>query len=343
MAKASPAMRGVASATAATMAGAVPPGTAAAYGGGDYGREGYGHRDQRGGERGLWERASDEVASWFGDRDAERRRQEDYRGRGPKGYRRSDDRIREDVNDRLADDSLVDATEVEVSVSNGEVTLSGTVDSRDARRRAEDIAEGVSGVSYVQNNLRVQRGGGGVTGIGTGTGSTTTGSSGVMAAPGAGTTGTLGTGSGTGRTGTDVKPHRDLNRPFWTDCSLRPGSAGAPARSGRCRHAEGEVASCNLVIGAVGTDGGERPVQALAQLMIALLHGDADALAEIAAVAQVRPDEDVFLVLRGLQQTLVQRDGVAEQSSRSVPPRGRSRPCPWCRSAPRLPRRPASR
>jgi osmotically-inducible protein OsmY len=107
------------------------------------------------GERGWWDRATDEVASWFGDDDAERRRQQDHRGRGPRGYKRSDDRIKEDVSDRLADDPWVDASEIEVSVSSGEVTLSGTIDSRETRRRAEDIVERVSGVSYVQNNLRV--------------------------------------------------------------------------------------------------------------------------------------------------------------------------------------------
>jgi osmotically-inducible protein OsmY len=83
----------------------------------------------------------------------------DHRGRGPKGYQRSDDRIREDVDDRLSDDPYVDASEIEVSVSNGEVTLSGTVDGREAKRRAEDIADRVSGVRHVQNNLRVQQGG----------------------------------------------------------------------------------------------------------------------------------------------------------------------------------------
>ena len=128
---------------------------------GGYGREGYGRGSgeygRRGEERGFWERASDEVSSWFGDREAERRREIDHRGRGPKGYQRSDDRIREDVNDRLSDDPYVDASEIEVSVSNGEVTLSGTVDSREAKRRAEDIAERVSGVRHVQNNLRVQQ------------------------------------------------------------------------------------------------------------------------------------------------------------------------------------------
>jgi osmotically-inducible protein OsmY len=127
------------------------------YGGDDRGREGYGNRGG-GRERGLFERATDEVSSWFGDRDAERRRQEDHRGRGPKGYKRSDSRIEEDINDRLYDDSHVDASDITVSVSAGEVTLSGRVASRDARRRAEDIAEQVSGVTYVQNNLRVGTG-----------------------------------------------------------------------------------------------------------------------------------------------------------------------------------------
>jgi len=102
--------------------------------------------------------ASDEVASWFGDEDAERRRRQDHhRGRGPRNYTRSGDRIREDVSDRLTDDWRVDASEIEVTVSGSEVTLTGTVTSRDQRRRAEDIAESVSGVTHVQNNLRVKQ------------------------------------------------------------------------------------------------------------------------------------------------------------------------------------------
>jgi len=78
-----------------------------------------------------------------------------HRGRGPKGYQRSDERIREDVNDRLTDDPHVDASDIEVAVQNREVTLSGTVHSRFERRHAEDIAESVTGVVHVQNNLRV--------------------------------------------------------------------------------------------------------------------------------------------------------------------------------------------
>jgi osmotically-inducible protein OsmY len=80
-----------------------------------------------------------------------------YRGRGPRGYQRSDSRITEDINDRLTDDPYLDASDIEVKVNNREVTLIGTVESRGAKRRAESIVEAVSGVIDVQNNLRVIR------------------------------------------------------------------------------------------------------------------------------------------------------------------------------------------
>jgi osmotically-inducible protein OsmY len=76
-------------------------------------------------------------------------------GRGPKGYQRSDARINEDVCDRLCDSGEIDATDVEVRVENGEVTLSGSVSDRSQKRRAEDLIEQVSGVREVHNNLRV--------------------------------------------------------------------------------------------------------------------------------------------------------------------------------------------
>ncbi|MDB5449880.1 MAG: hypothetical protein JWQ52_1008 [Phenylobacterium sp.] len=80
----------------------------------------------------------------------------EHRGRGPKNYTRSDERIRDDVSDRLADDPWLDATEIEITVTGAEVILAGTVDTREDKRRAEDIAEQVSGVKNVQNTLRVQ-------------------------------------------------------------------------------------------------------------------------------------------------------------------------------------------
>lgn len=82
--------------------------------------------------------------------------QETHRGKGPKGYRRSDDRIREDVCDCLTDDPLLDAGEIEVQVKDGEVTLSGNVSDRLAKRHAEDMIERVIGVRDVQNNIRVK-------------------------------------------------------------------------------------------------------------------------------------------------------------------------------------------
>jgi osmotically-inducible protein OsmY len=76
-------------------------------------------------------------------------------GRGPRGYRRSDERIREEVSDRLTEHSWLDASELEVRVEQGVVTLTGFVDSRQQKRLAEDIAESVSGVQDVRNELCV--------------------------------------------------------------------------------------------------------------------------------------------------------------------------------------------
>jgi hypothetical protein len=81
-----------------------------------------------------------------------------HTGRGPKGYKRSDERIREDVCELLTLDPDVDATEIEIAVSEGEVTLTGFVSDRQAKRRAEDVAEQASGVKEVHNQLRSQQG-----------------------------------------------------------------------------------------------------------------------------------------------------------------------------------------
>ena len=80
-----------------------------------------------------------------------------FRGRGPKNYQRSDERIREDVCERLTYVERVDASEVEVDVREGVVRLSGTVDDRYAKRLAEDIAESVRGARDVENQIRIRR------------------------------------------------------------------------------------------------------------------------------------------------------------------------------------------
>lgn len=80
-----------------------------------------------------------------------------FRGKGPKGYRRSDERIREDLCDRLTSDPRIDGENITVNVSEGVVTLEGTVPSRQMKRAAEDLAEEIMGVGDVTNTLRVGR------------------------------------------------------------------------------------------------------------------------------------------------------------------------------------------
>jgi hypothetical protein len=80
------------------------------------------------------------------------------RGKGPKNYTRSDERIREDISERLYADDHVDASEITITVQSGEVTLSGSVETRRMKHRAEDIADAVAGVNDVHNHLKVTRG-----------------------------------------------------------------------------------------------------------------------------------------------------------------------------------------
>ena len=80
-----------------------------------------------------------------------------HSGRGPQGYQRSDARIEEDVCEHLTHHGMLDASGIQVQVENGEVTLTGTVESRQAKRLAEDILDAISGVRDVHNQLRVQR------------------------------------------------------------------------------------------------------------------------------------------------------------------------------------------
>ncbi len=217
------------------------------FGGRSYGRDygderrGYGRRHDD--DRGFIERAGDEVRSWFGDDEAERRREmderrrerddrargyrgdfnreydrSDYRsdyggygagggiydqvaeggpygdynrrssgseewrgphtGRGPKGYQRSREQIREGVCEGLTRHGDIDASDIEINVDeNGEVTLTGAVDSRRTKRLAESVAESVTGVRDVHNRLTIKREDAGAQtgGAGASTGSTSMG------------------------------------------------------------------------------------------------------------------------------------------------------------------------
>ena len=77
------------------------------------------------------------------------------RGLGPKGYRRSDERLQEDICERLTDDWRIDASDVSVRVADGVVTLEGSVPERRVKHRIEDMIEACNGVTEIRNNLSV--------------------------------------------------------------------------------------------------------------------------------------------------------------------------------------------
>ena len=151
-----------------------------------YGSTGYGYSGQSGyGGSGTWgrQRDWDREPRWGGqgpggfgsyERESDRSRRGDWAryaglesarerdpmtgphyGRGPRNYQRSDERIREDLCERLSQHSYLDPSDVEVRVESGEVTLQGNVDDRWAKRTIEEIAETVWGVKEVHNQLRI--------------------------------------------------------------------------------------------------------------------------------------------------------------------------------------------
>jgi len=79
-----------------------------------------------------------------------------YRGRGPKGYQRSDERILEDICERLTEDPFIDASDIHIEVVGGRVTLEGQVYNRAMKHRAEDLVADCTGVKDIDNRLTLQ-------------------------------------------------------------------------------------------------------------------------------------------------------------------------------------------
>ena len=75
----------------------------------------------------------------------------------PPAETRHDDRIHDDVRDRLAMSGEIDASGIEVLVQAGSVTLEGNVETRHMKQIARDIAAAVPGVSSVHNRLHVEQ------------------------------------------------------------------------------------------------------------------------------------------------------------------------------------------
>ena len=123
---------------------------------GDQGQQGRWSEFDQGGQgdqSGRWGQGDQSRQSGMGGG----RSQGGYAGRGPKGYQRSDDRLREEISDQLMADDRIDASDIEIEVRSAEVILTGTVPDRWMKRQAEDTVEQVMGVREVMNQLRVQR------------------------------------------------------------------------------------------------------------------------------------------------------------------------------------------
>jgi hypothetical protein len=104
-------------------------------------------------ERGMPDGSVEEMAVGFDEDGILDRVDRDH---GAAGDRGADERVAEEVRARLAEDPHLAAAAIAVAASGGEVTLSGDVESRSERLRAGEIAQGVDGVSYVQNDIRAR-------------------------------------------------------------------------------------------------------------------------------------------------------------------------------------------
>jgi osmotically-inducible protein OsmY len=105
-------------------------------------------------------RARDEIASWFGDAGAPRRRQGHegsggHAGEGPTRIIDADTVIVEMLNHRLRADPELEASNIKVSCDGRVVTLEGFTRTSAAARRAEGLAGAVGGVERVINRLQL--------------------------------------------------------------------------------------------------------------------------------------------------------------------------------------------
>jgi hyperosmotically inducible protein len=70
----------------------------------------------------------------------------------------SDDALYDMVRRRLANDATVKGGTIQVEVSEGVVTLKGSVETAKQKERAGKLVKGINGVRKVQNELAVARG-----------------------------------------------------------------------------------------------------------------------------------------------------------------------------------------
>jgi osmotically-inducible protein OsmY len=78
-------------------------------------------------------------------------------GRGPKGYIRPDARIYEEACELLTVHDAIDASDIEVTVARGFVTLTGSVETLREKMLSEQIMRRVLGVAGILCRVTVRR------------------------------------------------------------------------------------------------------------------------------------------------------------------------------------------
>jgi hypothetical protein len=78
----------------------------------------------------------------------------DFSGRGPKGWKLSDEKLKERICDVLMQSHDVDPSHFEVVVEDGVVTLKGEIQSKGMKRVAEDLVGSIPGVIDVFTELK---------------------------------------------------------------------------------------------------------------------------------------------------------------------------------------------
>ncbi len=112
-----------------------------------YGGEEFGGASRQGRSQGDWSRYGGSAGAGQGQK------------RGPKGWQRSDERVKEDICERLYHNASIDSSEVSVEVSGGKVSLEGTVPDRRMKHAIEDLIDQCPGVKDIDNRVRIQRAG----------------------------------------------------------------------------------------------------------------------------------------------------------------------------------------
>lgn len=80
-----------------------------------------------------------------------------YQGRGPKGWKRSDERIKDEVCSALKHSLEVDASELEVDVKDHCVYMKGSLPTKGMRIVAEDLVGSVPGVEDVFTQIKIKK------------------------------------------------------------------------------------------------------------------------------------------------------------------------------------------